>query len=123
VSAPFPGVDDMLRRLQRWGLCSNKARDSGEKELARLGWSPTVALFSDDFGGGPKALDPVLLALELAPENALFVGDTEHDRACARVAGVDFALAGWNPRVVADDGDRILRHPADVLALLGSRRL
>ena len=28
------------------------------------------------------------------------------------------ALAGWNPRVVAEPGDLLLRHPAEVLELL-----
>ena len=113
---PFPGVDEMVRQLDRWAVCSNKERSSGRAELARLGWSPTVALFSDDFDGAPKALAPVLLALELLPTDALFIGDTHHDRECARVAGVEFALAGWNKRVVAEPGDVVLAEPADVLA-------
>jgi len=120
AAAPFPGVDEMLGRLERWGLCSNKLRHSGEQELARFRWHPTVALFSDDFDGRPKALDPVLVALELASADALFVGDTDHDRACAELAQVDFALAGWNPRARrhARLEDTILDCPADVLSLL-----
>lgn len=114
---PFPGVDAMLRSLDRWGLCSNKRRSSGLLELERLGWTPALALFSDDFGGRQKQLDPVLLALELAPDDALYVGDTEHDRACARAAGVPFALAGWNARAVPEDGDLVLAEPRDVLSL------
>ncbi len=121
AAAPFPGVDEMLGRLERWGLCSNKVRHSGEQELARFGWHPTVARFSDDFGGRPKELDPVLLALALAPGDALFVGDTDHDRACAERAGVVFALAGWNPRAreAARTGDVVIDRPIDVLSLLG----
>ena len=120
ISMPFTGIDGLIDRLPRWGLCSNKRRDSGERELARLGWHPTVALFSDDFGGRPKELDPVLRALELASGDALFVGDTDHDRACAELAGVDFALAGWNLRARRDarPGDVVLQRPGDVLALL-----
>jgi phosphoglycolate phosphatase-like HAD superfamily hydrolase len=118
AAQPFPGVDDMLRRLDRWGLCSNKDRASGQRELARLGWSPAVALWSDAFGGRPKRLGPVLAALELAPGAAVFVGDTDHDRACAREAGVPFALAGWNPRARPEPGDRVVATPADVLDLV-----
>ena len=115
---PFPGVEDLLRSLERWGLCSNKERGSGLAELARLGWTPTVALFSDDFGGRPKELAPVLAALDLRAEEAVFIGDTEHDRASATAAGVRFALAGWNARAKALPGDLVLAHPSDVLALL-----
>jgi HAD superfamily hydrolase (TIGR01549 family) len=119
AALPFPGVEALLARLDRWGLCSNKERRSGRLELARLGWEPTVALFSDDFGGQPKELAPMLAALALEPGDALFVGDTAHDRACARAVGVDFALAGWNARAEAEPGDLVLTEPADVLAALG----
>lgn len=115
---PFPGVDEMLAALPRWAVCSNKTGSAGRKELARLGWGPEVALFSDDFGGRPKALAPVLDALTLDPAMAIFVGDTEHDRACAAAAGVRFALAGWNPRVVPAPGDLVLGEPGDLLDLL-----
>lgn len=115
---PFAGVAALLDGLDRWGLASNKERTSGHAELARFGWTPTVALFSDDFGGHEKRLGPLLAALELDPAEALYVGDTHHDRHCAEAAGVPFALAGWNPRTAALPGDLLLRAPADVLALL-----
>jgi phosphoglycolate phosphatase-like HAD superfamily hydrolase len=118
VVEPFPGVDDMLRQLDRWAVCSNKARVSGRAELARLGWSPTIAMFSEDFDGRPKELIPVLEALSLRSDQAVFVGDTAHDRSSADVAGVQFALAGWNPRVRAEPGDLVLGDPAAVLSLL-----
>lgn len=117
AARPFAGVDAMLAGLDRWGLCSNKDRRSGQRELARLGWTPTVALFSDDFGGEPKRLGPLLAALDVAPAAAVFVGDTAHDRACARAAGVEFALAGWNARASPEPGDLVLAEPAEVLRL------
>jgi phosphoglycolate phosphatase-like HAD superfamily hydrolase len=117
AAQPFPGVDDLLGRLGRWGLCSNKDRATGERELARIGWEPDVALWSEAFGGRPKRLRPLLSALDLAAGGAVFVGDTDHDRACAREAGVAFALAGWNPRARPRPGDRVLAAPADVLGL------
>jgi phosphoglycolate phosphatase len=118
AAQPFPGVEAMLGRLGRWGLCSNKDRATGDRELARLGWSPTVALFSDAFGGRSKRLGPLLDALGLAPGAAVFVGDTDHDRAAAGDAGVAFALAGWNARARPAAGDRVLSAPAEVLDLL-----
>ena len=115
---PFDGVDTLVRELDRWGLCSNKQRASGVSELARLGWSPTVAMFSDDFDGRPKELAPVLAALDLSADQTIFVGDTDHDRTAAATAGVTFVLAGWNPRAKAVEGDIVLGHPTEVLALL-----
>jgi phosphoglycolate phosphatase-like HAD superfamily hydrolase len=114
----FPGVAALLAALPRWAGCSNKARASGRRELDRLGWTPELAMFSEDFGGRPKVLQPVLDALGLQPDEVVFIGDTGHDRSCAAAACVPFALAGWNPRVVAEPDDVVLRHPADVLDLL-----
>lgn len=121
AAQPFPGVDLALSRLDRWAVCSNKVRRAGEAELARLGWTPAVARFAEDFGGGPKRLGPVLAALGVDdPWSVLFVGDTAHDRACAVDAGVAFALAAWNPRAaaLAVPGDLVLWRPSDVLDLV-----
>lgn len=121
VAPPFDGVPELLDQLARWGLASNKERSSGRAELARLGWRPTVALFSDDFGGREKELGPLLAALALEAHEAVYVGDTHHDRSCAAAAGVPFALAGWNPRArrAAQPDDLVLDHPTQVLDLLG----
>ena len=115
ASEPFPGVDELLGRLDRWALCSNKHGAGGRSELERLGWTPEVALFADAFGGGPKRLEPVLAALGVRADEVIFVGDTAHDRACARAVGCRFALAGWNSRVVPEPGDVVLARPADLL--------
>lgn len=115
--AAFPGVEAVLARLPRWAVASNKLRASGETELARFGWSPVCALFAEDFGGRGKHLGPVLDALGVSAEEIVFVGDTDHDRECARDAGATFALAGWNPRTEAHPGDVVLRAPADLTDL------
>lgn len=122
VVQPFPGVPDLLAGLEgrvRWALCSNKHPVSGTAELARLGWRPELAMFTDAFGGGPKAVAPVLEGLGVRATEAVFVGDTAHDRSAAAAAGVPFALAGWNPRARAEAGDVVLAHPVELLDALG----
>lgn len=121
AAEPFAGVPELLAGLDRWGVASNKQRASGLRELERLGWAPTAAFFSDDFGGEEKELGPLLTALRLEPADALYVGDTHHDRACAALVGIPFAVAGWNPRAraAALAGDTVLEHPSEVLQLLG----
>jgi HAD superfamily hydrolase (TIGR01549 family) len=121
LAQPFPGVEDLVARLGRWAICSNKHGPVGRAELARLGWTPEVALFADHFGG-PKRLDPALAALHIDAAAAVFVGDTAHDRACADASGVRFALAGWNARVEPAAGDILLRRPLDLLGLIGNDR-
>jgi HAD superfamily hydrolase (TIGR01549 family) len=114
---PFPGVVDLVGRLDRWAVCSNKHPDSGRAELDRLGWKPEVALFSDAFAGA-KELAPVLAALGVDAADAFFVGDTDHDRAAAAAVGCRFVLAAWNPRTTAQPSDLVAHHPLDVLELL-----
>jgi phosphoglycolate phosphatase len=116
---PFPGVEEMLARLARWSVCSNKTKGSGIAELTRLGWEPEFALFADDFGGEPKRLGPVLELLGVAAERVVFVGDTHHDLVCARDAGTSFAWAGWNPRVSTGSGV-VLERPSDLLDLVSA---
>ena len=120
AAMPFDGVVELLAGLDRWGLASNKERSSGRRELERLGWTPEAALFSDDFGGQEKELWPLLAAMDLDGGGVVFVGDTRHDRACARAVGCRFALAGWNPRAraTAEPDDLVLDRPVDLLALL-----
>src|SRR3546814_1266991 len=54
ASLAFAGVDQLLSGLDRWAVCSNKTRHSVDAELARLGWIPALAMFSEDFGGGDR---------------------------------------------------------------------
>jgi pyrophosphatase PpaX len=119
TTVPFEGVDELLGRLHRWAVCSNKAAASARAELARLGWAPEVALFADDFGGRPKELGPVVERLGVDPADVLFVGDTVHDAACAEVVGARFAWAAWNPRTAAASPvGTVLRRPVEVLDLV-----
>jgi phosphoglycolate phosphatase-like HAD superfamily hydrolase len=118
AAGPFEGVDELVQQLDAWAVCSNKHARSGRAELARLGWKPDVALFADAFNG-PKELGPVLDALGAEAADVIFIGDTDHDRRCAAQVGCRFAVATWNPRSRAVDGDIVLHTPADVLPLLG----
>ena len=95
---PFAGAEALLQSLPVWAVCSNKHPVSGNAELNRLGWTPKVAFFSDAFDGAAKRCEPVIEALGLQPDQVIFVGDTEHDEACAGSAGCEFIWAGWNPR-------------------------
>jgi len=117
AAQPFDGVADLVERLDRWAVCSNKHPRSGWAELDRFGWTPDLALFADSFDG-PKRLGPVLDRLGLSPEEVLFVGDTDHDRNCAAAAGVQFALAGWNPRAEVAGDELVLTHPLELIELL-----
>jgi phosphoglycolate phosphatase-like HAD superfamily hydrolase len=119
VVQPFEGAEELISSLGRWAVCSNKHPESAAGELARLGWKPEVALFTDAFEGRPKELAPVLSLLGVGASEVLFVGDTDHDRRCAEEVGAKFAWAGWNPRCAARSPQGVvLTSPLDVLDLL-----
>jgi HAD superfamily hydrolase (TIGR01549 family) len=120
VVQPFPGVAEVVDRLGRWALCSNKHPRSGAAELERLGWTPEVALFSDHFGWAHKGLGPVLEAIGLTADEVVMVGDSGGDVRCAEEVGCRYVWAGWNPRVraAAPDGT-VLDRPDQLLDLYG----
>ncbi|MFN8051231.1 MAG: HAD hydrolase-like protein [Acidimicrobiales bacterium] len=119
VVVPYDGAEELVASLDRWAVCSNKHPVSGTAELARLGWTPEVAMFADAFGGAAKRLGPVLDAVGVAADRALFVGDTAHDERCAVDVGCDFAWAAWNPRTsAARPAGTVLTDPRQVLELL-----
>ena len=120
VVQPFDGVDDVVARLGRWALCSNKHPRSGAAELARLGWRPEVALFSDHFDWAHKELGPVLEAMGLTAADVVMVGDSAGDVRVADEVGCRYVWAGWNPRVRAAHPDgSVLDRPDQLLDLYG----
>lgn len=122
AALPFPGVEQMLARLGRWAVCSNKHPRSGHDELSRLGWHPEVVRFADAFDG-PKRLDVMLDALELPSSEVLYVGDTDHDREAAAAVGCRFVLAGWNPRARPRSGDEVARDPNQIVTACAGQSL
>ena len=46
IVRPFDGAEELVASIGRWAVCSNKHTVSGRAELARLGWTPEVALLS-----------------------------------------------------------------------------
>lgn len=118
AARPFPGAHELVAGLDRWAVCSNKHPRGGVPELARLGWTPDVALFADAFDYAGKTLGPVLELLDLSAAEIVFIGDTGHDRRCAVDVGCRFAWAGWNPRAAPTPGDHVLAAPAELHALL-----
>lgn len=100
-----PGVKEGLAELRRagmrLGIVTSRVRDTtfyGLQLFGLQGFFQAVVTLEDVPVHKPCA-EPVRRALEvlgLAPAEALMVGDSPHDIAAARAAGVTAAAAGWS---------------------------
>jgi 2-phosphoglycolate phosphatase len=95
----YPGVKDVLERLQhggvRMGVCTNSESKNATELLEKLGIARYVQFVcgADTFGvqkPSPLPLLQTLSALEVAVNRSLYVGDSTVDAICAHRAGVRF---------------------------------
>lgn len=124
---PYEGIPEMLKDLQTAGIpsaiLSNKTQRLVEMVVRDLlkGFEFTRVLGADN--GYPLKPDPSsALALTedlgLAPEDILFVGDSEVDIQTARAAGMFPAAVSWGfrtPRILKDAGAALIfEKPRDI---------
>ena len=118
AAQPFPGVDEMLAGLDGWAACSNKVGRLARAELERLGWTPEVAFFAEDFTGPEAARARCSTRSACPPTRSCSSATPPTTAAAPRRSARRFALAGWNPRARAEAGDHVLARPADLLDLV-----
>ena len=129
---PFPGAAETVAELDRRGyrlaIVTSKHRRSAMRgmELCGIVSHFDVIVTPEDVAEPKPHPEPVLLALQklgVAPEEALFVGDSPHDIAAGRAAGTRTAAALWGPfgrEALEKAGpDAFLSAQEDVLGLLG----
>jgi len=99
-------VDAMLERLHasgwRLGLVTSKRERAARRGLARYGFERwfDVAVFHDDTERHKPHPEPLLAAAARArvpPASAVYVGDSVHDVAAGRAAGMFTIAALWGP--------------------------
>jgi len=128
LSAPFPGIEDMLIAVRARGdtlaLATNKRLAPTLAILDALGWRgffPQVEAV-DSRAGGPRTKARMLLDLcaEDVPSRraTVYLGDTEADVRAARAAGLPCILAAWGYATDARGAERVARSPLSVIAWL-----
>jgi pyrophosphatase PpaX len=128
---PFPDAVETVAELERRGyglaIVTSKHRRAAMRgmELCGLVRHFDVIITPEDVAEPKPHPEPVLMALEklgVAPDEALFVGDSPHDVAAGRAAGTRTAAALWGPfpRQALEDArpDAFLHAQQDVLRLL-----
>lgn len=106
MAKPFPGIVEVVKRLHRSGakqaLVTSKLRAGAERGLQLLGLEEelSVRICADDVECGKPHPEPVLKALDALgapPEEAVIIGDSEHDIRAGKRAGVATAAVSWGP--------------------------
>ena len=127
----FPGAASLLRGLHhrgiRIGILSDKIPYFGDIELQQSGLAPLVeyADFKTDdrpYKPAPDGLLRVLSAMDVPPEDAMYVGDGPQDVICAHRVGVIPAAALWatidRDAILAQQPAYRLHRPHQVMAVV-----
>lgn len=100
----FSGITQMLDVLHRTGctlgIVTSRCRREIQEQLQAFHLEPffSVSVCSDDTERRKPFPEPLLKYLELSGAKStevLYIGDSEHDMACAKAVGVDCGLAMW----------------------------
>ena len=105
-TAPYPGIPEFLQTLQNAGVqtavVSNKP-DPAVQILTKEQFPGGFAFAAGEQPGvrrkpAPDLVLQTLRAMQIRPEKALYVGDSEIDIQTARNAGMDCAAVSWGFR-------------------------
>jgi phosphoglycolate phosphatase len=117
---PMPGVIPTLRRLNdlgiRTGVCTGRSRDGAAAMLRQSGLDVQLLVAREDSARPKPAPDGLLGAIRLltvAPDSALFVGDSSLDAAQGLACGIRTVLVSASVRPAP--GIRVVRTIAEVL--------
>jgi pyrophosphatase PpaX len=127
---PYPDVVDVVAVLAlrgvRLGVVTSKLRSGAERGLKAAGLTDFfhTIVSADEVSKAKPHPEPVLAALArlgIEAKDAVFIGDSPHDIAAGREAGVTTAGVLWGP-FGRDDltqacADYLLESPAEILTL------
>jgi len=106
MAKPYPGVVEVVKKLYRdrakLALVTSKLSQGANRGVLLLGLDKefSVRVCADDVVHGKPHAEPVLKALaelDAPAEEAVLIGDSEHDIEAGRRAGVATAAVSWGP--------------------------
>jgi pyrophosphatase PpaX len=129
---PYDGIREALAGLRErgvtLGVVTSKVEWAARQcyEYYGLGEFLSVQVFHDDTARHKPDPEPLLFAATkggLAPERCVYVGDSIHDMAAGKAAGMRTIGVLWGPStrdaLVSAGADEIATVPADLLAIVG----
>ena len=127
----YPGVRDAVASFRdvgyRLAVVTSKMHGGLERGLERGGYDGLfeVLVGADDVENPKPHPEPVLMALEklgVTPERAVFLGDSPHDMASGKAAGVRVGAVMWGPfsreELADSEPDYWLESPSDLRRFL-----
>ncbi len=130
MAKAYPGVVEVVQKLHKEGapmaLVTSKLSTGATRGLRLLDLQDELAVrvCADDVENGKPHPEPVLkalAALDSKPEEAVFIGDSDHDIHAGRAAGVTTVAVTWGPfgreKLQAAGPGQWIDSPADILNL------
>ena len=119
-----PALEELASHGYRLGICTNKPHESALSVLKALDldkhFASCIGKAARPFNKPDRRhYDAVAEALGVAPDNSLYVGDSETDVETARNAGVPIVLVpfGYSRKPAAElGGDRLVDHFSELVA-------
>ncbi|HBT73832.1 MAG TPA: HAD family hydrolase [Lysinibacillus sp.] len=127
--AVFENLEEVIQQLARtslqMGIVTSKTAQEVADEFDPFGLSGyfqhiVSASDTEKHKPHPEPLLKCLDTLQVAPEEAIYIGDSIYDFQCAKQAGSKFALALWGAKTTTGfkNADYVLQEPKDILTLI-----
>jgi pyrophosphatase PpaX len=129
----FPGVVDMVRQIhgsgRTLGVVTSKNNAGARRGLRLIGLEEmmSVVVGADDVTRhkpDPEPVQRALASLGVPAERAVFIGDSHHDIASGKAAGVQTIAVSWGPisreRLALAEPDYLCGNVEEVLTALGA---
>lgn len=130
----FPGMSEVLKHLEQnnipWGIVTNKPDKYTKKILGglQLTVTPQCVISGDSLKNRKPHPEPLLHACQLlqkAPQQCLYVGDTEVDVIASKAAGMPSLVALYGYTFSHEDplswkADGYIEHPKEILSWVKS---
>ncbi|EFI68500.1 pyrophosphatase ppaX [Lysinibacillus fusiformis ZC1] len=127
--AVFKSLEEVIQHLAtkplQLGIVTSKTAQEVVDEFEPFGLSEyfqhiVSASDTEKHKPHPEPLLKCLDALQVAPEEAIYIGDSIYDFQCAKQAGAKFALAHWGAKstIGFEEADYVFYEPKDILAIV-----
>lgn len=127
--AVFESLEEVIQHLAtkplQLGIVTSKTAQEVVDEFEPFGLSEyfqhiVSASDTEKHKPHPEPLLKCLDALQVAPEEAIYIGDSIYDFQCAKQAGAKFALAHWGAKstIGFEEADYVFYEPKDILAIV-----